>query len=1111
MSRWLIVGIALVLPFLVTTCLDAQEYRFNDALNNKDRFSSEWDADFGFDVVRNAVVHTTQAKEFALPRNSPVGRNVTAEASITIRRAIGKEWKVAGVVIYRDERNYWGLALCEAPARSGELRSVDFQEMREGTWCAQWEDKLPAFAVANLPPFQWEYNTQYRIRLEMDANSVTGTVEDYSGRPLWRRGFRLRSPAVMEGRPGISSSQFASEFRDFRARVAERVAERTDVRQAPAFDASGYGRIKVKATGTYRTEQRDGLWWLFDPTGNASLYAGVDHVSYRAGWCETLGYSPYTRNAAAKHGNEENWAKSTVARLKSWGFNGMGAGGNESVVHKGLAHTRFVGLGEGFCGIGPDYRITWPDNNAPTPCSLFPNVFHPRFAEYCQTRARKLCAATREDPWLLGSFIDNELAWWGKSWGEKYGLFDECVRKPADHSAKRAWVDWMKSRYSSAAEMAKVWDTSARSMDELMAVTAVRPVDAAAAMRDKRDFVVLIAERYFATTAAAIRSADPNHMILGCRFAGLTNEAYEDVLPVAGKYCDVVSVNIYEKVDLNSGEVYAMSNDRRVGLSEVLDQFNSRAGGKPIMVTEWSYPAYDSGLPCKHGAGQRVETQAQRAFCFEQFQKFLFSRPYVVGSSYFMWADEPALGISATFPEDSNYGLVNEKDEPYQLLTEVATRVNAMRHELHLGETAEIAVSATGGGAFTLANSGKADAAVKLTAWVDGKASESRIDIPAGSQQVRSVDVRTLSAGAHLLVVSAQADGAENRTSDNAASQVIVVPGADLSAVPPAEKRFALVVANPAGEASPVGPVIVDGGMLPAGYDWIGAKGRLRAYDASASAGRLPLQIDAIGNRRELAIQVGEIAPRSCRMIVVQVMGEPVEEVAARFKRSGSAFLVEGKRLKLSHSTGASEIFDRVSLGGTEIGSFTAMMHQRVPKKVWMPLEAIGPVEVSDGPVRTVLLVTGTASGPVGYRTVYRVVVPAEGDWFTSEAISVENGSSDPWQLAACFHYARSRIGGNDRNDEPVGSTWVDAAAGLTYGIYDPTYRTSATFWKDSAQHPDFMVPTDLKLEPRKRMTLNGPEVYVGVADGAGREGWSSLCQRIDAIRRLTVHIQPLP
>ena len=48
-----------------------------------------------------------------------------------------------------------------------------------------------------------------------------------------------------------------------------------------------------------------------------------------------------------------------------------------------------------------------------------------------------------------------------------------------------------------------------------------------------------------------------------------------------------------------------------------------------------------------------------------------------------MWVDEPALGISLKFPEDSNYGLVNGKGEPYAELTAMFARINREAETLH--------------------------------------------------------------------------------------------------------------------------------------------------------------------------------------------------------------------------------------------------------------------------------------------------------------------------------------------------------------------------------------------------------------------------------------------
>ena len=99
--------------------------------------------------------------------------------------------------------------------------------------------------------------------------------------------------------------------------------------------------------------------------------------------------------------------------------------------YRGLPHMGFINFGGDFCMIGDAYRIVFADNGVPLPCSYFPNVFHPRFQEFCRQLAKERAADKKNDPWLVGNFLDNELAWWGKAWGRRDGLFDECLRKPA--------------------------------------------------------------------------------------------------------------------------------------------------------------------------------------------------------------------------------------------------------------------------------------------------------------------------------------------------------------------------------------------------------------------------------------------------------------------------------------------------------------------------------------------------------------------------------------------------------------------------------------------------------------------------------------------------------
>jgi len=143
----------------------------------------------------------------------------------------------------------------------------------------------------------------------------------------------------------------------------------------------------------------------------------------------------------------------------------------------------------------------------------------------------------------------------------------------------------------------------------------------------------------------------------------------------AGKCCDLVTFNCYPWADIDRNLVF---NDAWRRSEQVKDAFQRvySLAKKPLLITEWSFPALDSGLPCTHGAGQRFRTQPERAAATELFAKTMLAMPFVVGYDYFMWVDEPALGIAKTFPENTNYGLIDEKGNAYPEIT-------AMFEELH--------------------------------------------------------------------------------------------------------------------------------------------------------------------------------------------------------------------------------------------------------------------------------------------------------------------------------------------------------------------------------------------------------------------------------------------
>ena len=403
-----------------------------------------------------------------------------------------------------------------------------------------------------------------------------------------------------------------------------------------AFGSEGFFRI---------SQESGGRWRVIGPDGNETVPLGVCLVRYDG--CTNRGGPRRYRDWNDAHfPSREAWAADTVEKLKAWGFNRIGGG--DAVLHgRGLMYSVEVCFSGPLCGLGQSQE-KWICPNPGRPCAAFPNVFHPDFRKWCDETARVVCQPLRDDRDLFGYYTDNELAWWGRgARNTAAGLYDVVLKLPTGHAARQA-------------------------AERIAAERGVAPDEAPVSV--KLEFLRAAAEIYFRETRAAILAVDPNHMVLGARFAGL-NGAHEVVWETAGKYSDLVTFNIYPWADLDRNAVFLDSSPNAPRMTEVFAERYAIVK-KPFLITEWSFPALDVGLPCTCGAGQRFRTQDERTRASELFARTMLASPYVVGYDYFMWVDEPPEGVRDAHPEDTNYGLVSEQGEPYPI-TRMFARLHA--------------------------------------------------------------------------------------------------------------------------------------------------------------------------------------------------------------------------------------------------------------------------------------------------------------------------------------------------------------------------------------------------------------------------------------------------
>ena len=1068
----------------------------------------------GFSVLAGNTVYTT----------------LSVEAVVQVLEAPGQDWEIVGVSVYRDAQNFWHLALVESPDEAGKEHFVELCEMREGRWLAQ--QNLRSTADEN-PRLDWQYNHPYRLRIAMTPEGIEGTLSELDGTVRARRRYEFSDVAVTEGRPALHVKGFVAAFDEVKMAGSGGRKLETPERTYAEYGVAAFEGLKFEATGFFHTAERDGVWWVVDPGGKAFYAVGTDHCRFEGHWCEKLGYPPHHRVTEKKYGTRERWAEAATGRLRDWGFNLLGAGNDAAARYQGLAHTLFVAFGSTFSShddICP--KVHWTG---------FPNVFSAKWEAYCDHRARQTCRENRDDPWLFGYFLDNELEWYGKSHTE-WGLFDEAMKKPADHTAKQAAIKQLREKYETIGALNRAWGATVESWEALAELEEVTGENAEQVHQDKIEYTRLVAEKYFAITTAAIRKYDPNHMIIGSRFAG---NAPAGIWDINGKYCDIVTFNYYGRVDLETEEA--------PGLAELFTEYYEQAQ-KPMMITEWSFPALDSGLPCKHGAGQRFDTQEQRAKAFEIFQTMVFRLPFMVGSDYFMWVDEPELGISSTFPEDTNYGLINEQDEPYPELTAAATRLNPQVYEIHSQQFPDLALSdlvwRNGEASVRVANRGQAAARCQVEFSAGGTEEAVDLALPGGEERTAKARLSMEGAGA-LLVAEADPERklADPHRADNRLAEVVYgVPKEWALQESAPLGRAAILLANDSDSPAACAPLTISLGQI-AGARWEGVQ-RERVALVREDGTPVRMQFDAaeggLTAETELCFEAPQIAPKDAAALFLYVCRRPTAHESGAgsvdIEARPEGFVARLGELTLAKREPDGDFIDEIKLGDIALGRYNPLIWQSPGQDQWVQASKFDGATIDAGLVRTTIdcaaiggnegVITAVddegrqaemAGRPVPFRVRHRIALYPDRPWFAAKFLSVENLGKRPLTMRGYFFYLLPSIGGDPEGDEtawpdvpnyyaPTGAAWADEQVGAALGVLpDRERKIKTNFWKDEGGgfHADawYQFEEPVVVPPGETFSLpDAPWVYVYGSRDVKRP-WAEATADLRGLDRVVVEV----
>lgn len=387
----------------------------------------------------------------------------------------------------------------------------------------------------------------------------------------------------------------------------------------------------------------NGVWWLHAPDGRRFFSFGVCCVNQGSTRDEyTLANPSY---AAWQHyAPPAAWAEATLERLRSWGFNTLGGWSDFDTLRQAT---------------NLDFALTPVLACGMTAGAPWWDMWSSRVLRRMEQTARKHILPLRRDPRLLGYYTDNEMGWWNAM------LWKMTLQDNPTSGARRRLVNLVRARYQDdwAALLRDFDPEGAASFADLArgGMLYLRP--GSDGIRVIREFLGLMAERYYAVAERIVRRYDRRALILGDRYQSFY---YPEVVRAAARHVDAMSSNL--NASWNDGTFVRFYLDTLHALSR-----------RPVFISEFYLAAMENrtGNPNDSSNFPTVQTQRERADGFARTLADLARLPYVVGADWFQFYDEPPKGRFDG--ENYNMGLVDVYNRPYEELTARAAALDLYR------------------------------------------------------------------------------------------------------------------------------------------------------------------------------------------------------------------------------------------------------------------------------------------------------------------------------------------------------------------------------------------------------------------------------------------------
>ncbi len=423
--------------------------------------------------------------------------------------------------------------------------------------------------------------------------------------------------------------------------------------EGPAFEATGFFRVE---------REDNGRWWLVNPLGNVfwsigttgirttdstptegreHLYEELPDRDGPFGECYMEnGFGQYRYNLMRKYGPgadwKEKWRDRVTRRFRGIGFNTV-ANWSEAIFldqqvipHVRTGGTRYEG--------------------APMATRRHADVFDPAWETYLDGHFAELTAPCKDNPWLIGYFVDNEMPW-----GNMRLLSCDLSCKLRDR-----WLAFAQEKFADMGAFNKTFGTDFADWQGVHDWQLDEKLPEGPALEAMHEFEGIYAEQYFSKVTEYLKKHDSNHLYLGCRF--VRKMPHEAIVKAAGRHAELVTVNAY-------------------CWAPTWEEFGQwyQTAQKPLLIGEHHAPlSSERQLLPLYGAF----TPEQRRQYYEGYLKAFASMPWGLGCHWFQHADQPTTGRFQD-GEDQTIGFVDITDQPHLELVETARAVARKVYEWH--------------------------------------------------------------------------------------------------------------------------------------------------------------------------------------------------------------------------------------------------------------------------------------------------------------------------------------------------------------------------------------------------------------------------------------------